>query len=163
MSVATYSQSRSSQKRERPGLRRADLEHAQAAQVADVAVEQELERVAVREPGLVVPAEVAVHERQDGVDLVVGLVPALGARLLDPARGLAELLAGARQILVEHQRDPVLDGERAPAAVARQRAARLGQGGAAERASEKLEERRVHLGGQTTAEKPNAAGAHTPA
>ena len=47
----------------RPRLRSPDLEHAQAAGVCDVPVEQHLERMAVREPVRVVPAELAVDER----------------------------------------------------------------------------------------------------
>ena len=146
-----------------PGLRRADLEHAQAAPVADVAAEQHLEGVGVPEPRQVVPPELAVHEREHRVDRVVGLVPALGPGLLDPAGGLAELLAGAGQILVEHQRDPVLDAERAAAARAGQRAVGLREGGAAERAAKELEERRVdQLAGQTTGEEPQSDRAQTP-
>ena len=146
-----------------PGLRRADLEHAQAAPVADVAAEQHLEGVGVPEPRQVVPPELAVHEREHRVDRVVRLVPALGPGLLDPAGGLAELLAGAGQILVEHERDPALDAERPAAARAGQRAAGLGEGGAAERAAKELEEGRVdQLAGQTTGEEPQSDRAQTP-
>ena len=76
-----------------PRLRRPDLEHAQPGRAVDVAVEENLERVPVRKPVRVVPAELAVHERKDGVDRVVGLVPALRTRLLEPALGFAELLS----------------------------------------------------------------------
>src|SRR5206468_10894497 len=57
-----------------PGLRGTDLEHAQPPGALDVAIEQELERMAVREPVLVVPAELAVDERKHGIDRVVRLV-----------------------------------------------------------------------------------------
>ena len=62
----------------------------------DVAVEQQLEAVLGRGPGAVVPAEVAVQERQRRVDPVVGLVPALLAREHRPGRELAQLRLDAR-------------------------------------------------------------------
>ncbi len=136
----------------RPRLRRADLEHAQPAQVSDVAIEEHLERVAVRKPDEIVPAELAIDEREHGVDLVVRLVPALGLRLFHPAGRLPELLPGAGQILVEHERDPVLDAEAAAAARARERILPTRERGVAERAAQQLEEGRFHVlsGGQTS-------------
>jgi hypothetical protein len=82
------------------------LEHPQASLVGDVAVEAS-ETVPVRAPVRVVPAEVTVDERQDGIDRVVRLVPAFGAGLLEPALSLAELLRRPGQLGVEHERDPV--------------------------------------------------------
>ena len=91
----------------RPPLRRADLEHAHPR--PHVPLEQQRERVLVRAPGLVVPAEVAAEVRELRVDLVVGLVPALRLRHRHPALDLAALLGDPRQAVVEHARDPVLD------------------------------------------------------
>ena len=63
----------------------------------------------VRAPVLVLPAEVAVEERQRRVDLVVGPVPVLGAGELHPAVDLGPLLADPGEPVVEQARDPVLD------------------------------------------------------
>ena len=91
----------------RPALGGADLEHAVAR--PHVAVEQELEAVLGRAPGAVLPAEVAVQERQRRVDPVVGLVPALLAREHGPGRELAQLRVEAGRRRVEQARDAVLD------------------------------------------------------
>ena len=128
-----------------PGLGGAQLEHAQPAPLLDVAPEQDLDRVAVREPVEVVPAELLVHEREHGVHLVVRLVPALRARLLDPAGRLAELLARARQLLVQHQRDAVVEAEGSPAACADEAVVAPRERGVAERTAQELEERRFHV------------------
>ena len=100
-------------------------------------LEQQPEGVLVRAPGEVVPAEVAVHVREHGVDLVVGLVPALVARHLRPALRLAPLLGHARRGLVEQARDAVLDGVLAAAAL--QRSSSPATRAAAGRAAEELE------------------------
>ena len=76
-----------------------------------------------RAPVLVVPAEVAVEVRQVGVDLVIGLVPALRPRHRRPALDLAALGLDARQAVVEHARHTVLDGKDGAAAAAAQRRA----------------------------------------
>ena len=112
-----------------PALRRADLEHAVAR--PDVAVEQELEAVLGRAPGAVLPAEVAVQERQRRVDPVVGLVPALLAREHRPGRELAQLRVEPGRGRVEQARDAVV-GLVVPAAGAadeRSRRARRGTRG----------------------------------
>src|SRR5204862_194103 len=84
------------------------------------------------------------------VDRVVRLVPALRARLLEPALCLAELLARSRELLVQHQRDPAgRSVEAPPAAAAGEAVPLLAQGAAAERATQDLEQRHGHgiLGG----------------
>ena len=89
-----------------PALRGTDLEHAVAR--PHVAVEQELEAVLGRPPGAVLPAEVAVEERQRRVDPVVGLVPALLPRELGPGGELAQLRLEPGRGRVEQPRDAVL-------------------------------------------------------
>ncbi len=89
-----------------PALGGADLEHTQAR--PHVAVEQELEAVLGCAPGAVLPAEVAVQERQRGVDAVVGLVPALLAREHRPRLELAQLRVEAGRRGVEQAHDRVL-------------------------------------------------------
>ena len=127
----------------RPRLRGADLEHPQSPPLADVAAEQKLERVGVAQPAEVVPAELPVHERQDGVDLVVRLVPALGAGLLDPALRLTELLGRARQVRVQHQRDPLRRArEVAPAAGAGEPVSALAEPRSAEGTAKKFDRAR---------------------
>src|SRR5207244_12156526 len=74
------------------------------------AVEEARERVLVRRPDVVLPAEPADDVRKGRVHLLVGDVPLLALRLLDPARDLAPLLADPGEPVAEHQRDPVLDG-----------------------------------------------------
>ena len=69
-----------------------------------------------RAPGAVVPAEVAVQERQRRVDAVVGLVPALLAREHGPRLELAQLRVEAGRRRVEQARDAVLGRVAAAAA-----------------------------------------------
>ena len=109
-----------------PALRRAELEHAVAR--LHVVVEQQLEAVLGRRPGAVVPAEVAVEERQRGVDPVVGLVPALLLRELGPAGELAELRVEPGRRRVEQARDPV-GASRSAARRSRRRARRRARPG----------------------------------
>ena len=128
-----------------PCLRGAHLEHAQAAPPFDVAVEEHLERVAVREPVELVPPELLIYKWENRVHDVVGLVPALGLRLLEPARRLAQLLLRAGEPLVEQQRNAVIRAaEGSTAAGAPEPLAVLPQLGAAERAADQLEQRRPH-------------------
>src|SRR5437764_6624245 len=56
-----------------PRLRRTDLEHAEPSPGPHVAVEQHLERMLVREPVEIVPAEIPSDEREHGVEGVVRL------------------------------------------------------------------------------------------
>src|SRR5262245_24726013 len=102
--------------------------------------------MAVREPERRVPAALAVYEREDGVDGVVRLVPALRPSFLEPALRLAELRPGARQVGMEHERDAVVrDAERPPATGAAQlRGALLGERGAAEWAPQQVDRDRQH-------------------
>ena len=76
-------------------------------------------------PRLVVPTQVAAEVREQSVDLVVGLVPALLLRHRHPAGDLATLGRDPRQAVVEHARDAVLDRVRSPAAAAAQAVAIL--------------------------------------
>ena len=123
--------------------------------------------MAVREPVHVVPPELAVHERKHRIDRVVRLVPALRASLLEPALCLAELLARSRELLVQHQRDPVGRPLEAPPAAAAGEAAvpLLAQGAAAERATQDLEQRHGHgfPAGQPSGQRMRCAPAQTPA
>src|SRR5262249_26844583 len=75
----------------------------------DPAVEEPLERVLVRRPDGIVPAELAAHEREVGVDLHLGLVPGFSLRLLHPTLDLAPLLRDAGKAVAEHERHPALD------------------------------------------------------
>ena len=123
----------------RPRLRGAELEHAQPAALLDEAVEEHPDRVAVRPPVEVVPPELLVHERQHGVDGVVRLVPRLGSGLLHPPGCFRELRRGSGEVTVEHQGDPVLDGEGATALRAREQTVGRGERRATERATKELE------------------------
>src|SRR4051794_28387280 len=60
-----------------PRLRGPHLEHPQPALLADIAVEEDLKGMSVRQPVGIVPPELPIHERKSRVDGVVGLVPAL--------------------------------------------------------------------------------------
>ena len=63
-----------------------------------------------RAPGAVLPAEVAVQERQRRIDAIVGLVPALLARELGPGLELAQLRREPGRLRVEQPWDPGLRG-----------------------------------------------------
>src|SRR6266542_2940593 len=125
----------------RPRLRRPQLEHPESAPVGDIAVEQDFERVTVREPIRVVPTKLAVDEGEHCVDRVVRLVPPLGAGLLEPPLRLPKLLGRARQLAVEHERDPVGGAAERAAAAGAVKCVPVGpELAAAERAAEDLEE-----------------------
>ena len=121
----------------RPRLRRPDLEHPHPR--PHVPLEQERERVLGRAPVLVIPAEVAVEVRKVGVDLVVGLVPAVRLRHRRPALDLAPLLGDARKPVVEHARYPVLDRKATAARRAGKHVAFCGELSATDGAAEDVE------------------------
>ena len=89
-----------------PALRRADLEHAVARRGRSGRAGA-AKPCSVARPGAVLPAEVAVEERQRRVDPVVGLVPALLAGEHRPGRELAQLRVDARRGRVEQAHDAV--------------------------------------------------------
>jgi hypothetical protein len=97
-----------------------------------------------RAPVLVVPAEVAVEERQVRVDLVVGLVPTVLLRHRHPPGDLAPLGLDARQPVVEHARHAVLDGERPAAPRTAKRVALRRERRAADGAAEDVEGENCH-------------------
>src|SRR5579885_775608 len=98
-----------------PALRRADLEHPVAG--ADEPLEEDAEAVLGGAPGAVCPPERAVRVGEDGVEPVVGLVPALLAGERRPRRRLPELRLEPRRVRVDQAEDAVL-GAVAPAAAA---------------------------------------------
>ena len=86
-----------------------------------------------------------IGARRIFVDGVVRLVPALGAGLLHPAGRLGELLRRTRQVGVPHERDVPVDREPATAGRAVEHVVRPRERGVAERATEELEQGRVHV------------------
>src|SRR5262245_7647361 len=90
-----------------PRLRSTNLEHAHPG--THEPLEQQRERVLVRLPRPVLPGEVAGQVRQVSVDLVVGLVPALGAGHRRPTLDLGALFGDSRDAVVEHPRNAVFD------------------------------------------------------
>src|SRR5262249_36730675 len=90
-----------------PRLCCSDLEDLRAGLYP--ALEEAREGVLVRRPHGVVPAEVAADEGEGGLDPLLGLVPLLVPRLLDPAFDLALLLADPCQTVAEHERHASLD------------------------------------------------------
>ncbi len=79
-----------------------------------------------------------------GVDLVVGLVPAVRLRHRRPALDLTPFGLDARQAVVEHPRHVVLDGEYAAAAAATQPLAFVVEQAAADGAAQQVEQRWRH-------------------
>ncbi len=100
-----------------PALRRTHLQNAHSGLEQ---IEEQPERVLVRLPREVFPAEIAGQVGQRGVDGVVGLVPALGAGHRRPAIDLPSLGGNAGDGLVEETRDAVGHRERPAAAAAAQ-------------------------------------------